>query len=331
MGSPGKLSRGLFHRVARDLDDVPVAQVDDPVRPIEQTRVVEPAAVPLLWFGHHLVKTMTGAPGGALSDRLPRGLKPQMGPISSVMGQIMILGMWSEGDKTDSLEIRTQDAFTAIPQLAAAGRHFDLILADPPYGEKNVGRRSTSLAQQLLDQLRIGLAARRPHHLAHQKAQRRLLAGSELGYCIGIAGDDLRHLDWNAYGRLDELLIKTFRAEREAPMHIFIDASASMAVPADDGKFAFALGLALVGSPLLAKVRALLRREHAFPRDPRKKFGVAAVFSTEPLRYPDPQASCEVPSGPAGLNCAGFGSSVCVTSVFGMAAAAHAINQVVGK
>ncbi len=33
-----------------------------------------PAAVPLLWFGHHLVKTMTGAPGGALSDRLPRGL-----------------------------------------------------------------------------------------------------------------------------------------------------------------------------------------------------------------------------------------------------------------
>jgi uncharacterized protein (DUF58 family) len=58
------------------------------------------------------------------------------------------------------------------------------------------------------------------------------------------AGDDLRHLDWNAYGRLDELLIKTFRAEREAPLHIFIDASASMAVPAADGKFAFALGLA---------------------------------------------------------------------------------------
>ncbi len=30
------------------------------------------AAVPLLWFGHHLVKTATGVPGGALSDRLPR-------------------------------------------------------------------------------------------------------------------------------------------------------------------------------------------------------------------------------------------------------------------
>ena len=59
------------------------------------------------------------------------------------------------------------------------------------------------------------------------------------------AGDDLRHLDWNAYARLDQLLIKTFRAEREAPLHLFIDASASMAAPAGDDKFAFALSLAL--------------------------------------------------------------------------------------
>jgi 16S rRNA (guanine966-N2)-methyltransferase len=50
-----------------------------------------------------------------------------------------------------SLEIRVQDAFTAIRQLAAACQQFDLILADPPYGEKNIDRRSTSLAQQLLD------------------------------------------------------------------------------------------------------------------------------------------------------------------------------------
>ncbi len=58
------------------------------------------------------------------------------------------------------------------------------------------------------------------------------------------AGDDLRHLDWNAYGRLDQLLIKTFRAEREAPLHIFVDVSASMAVPPADDKLPFALGLA---------------------------------------------------------------------------------------
>ena len=57
-------------------------------------------------------------------------------------------------------------------------------------------------------------------------------------------GDDLRYLDWNAYGRLDQLLIKTFRAEREAALHVLIDCSASMQVPAGDGKFAFAQGLA---------------------------------------------------------------------------------------
>lgn len=75
--------------------------------------------------------------------------------------------------------------------------------------------------------------------------------------------------------------------------------------------------------PLLAKVRASLRREHGFPR--QSKFGVTAVYSTEPLRYPEKNAACATDSGPAGLNCAGFGSSVCVTSVFGMAAASHAI------
>jgi len=81
-----------------------------------------------------------------------------------------------------------------------------------------------------------------------------------------------------------------------------------------------------VQDPLLARVRSLLRREYGFPRDTRRKFGVAAVFSTEALRYPAvPTSSCDAAPGPAGLSCAGFGSSVCVTSVFGMAAAAHAI------
>jgi len=49
------------------------------------------------------------------------------------------------------LEVRVQDAFTALTQLAAAAQQFDLIFADPPYGEKNIARRSTSFAQQLLD------------------------------------------------------------------------------------------------------------------------------------------------------------------------------------
>jgi 16S rRNA (guanine966-N2)-methyltransferase len=52
----------------------------------------------------------------------------------------------------NALEVRVQDVFAAVAQLAAAGQQFDLVLADPPYGEKNIGCRSTSLAQQLLDE-----------------------------------------------------------------------------------------------------------------------------------------------------------------------------------
>ena len=50
-----------------------------------------------------------------------------------------------------ALEVRVQDAFAVLPQLVQNGTTFDLVLADPPYGEKNIGRRSSSFAQQLLD------------------------------------------------------------------------------------------------------------------------------------------------------------------------------------
>ena len=55
------------------------------------------------------------------------------------------------GFPSESLQVRVQDVFAAIAQMATAGQQFDLILADPPYGEKNIGRRSNSLEQQLLD------------------------------------------------------------------------------------------------------------------------------------------------------------------------------------
>src|ERR1035441_1974142 len=50
-----------------------------------------------------------------------------------------------------NLQVRTQDVFTALAQLAANGESFNLIFADPPDGKKKVNRRSTSFAQQLLD------------------------------------------------------------------------------------------------------------------------------------------------------------------------------------
>jgi 16S rRNA (guanine966-N2)-methyltransferase len=52
---------------------------------------------------------------------------------------------------SEKLDVRVQDVFPALAHLAAGTERFDLVLADPPYGEKNVGRRSQSFAQRLLD------------------------------------------------------------------------------------------------------------------------------------------------------------------------------------
>jgi uncharacterized protein (DUF58 family) len=43
-----------------------------------------------------------------------------------------------------------------------------------------------------------------------------------------MPGDDIRRIDWNAYGRLDRLYIKQYMEEKEAAVSILIDTSASM-------------------------------------------------------------------------------------------------------
>ena len=79
------------------------------------------------------------------------------------------------------------------------------------------------------------------------------------------------------------------------------------------------------GSPFL--VRSLLRKEYGFTREPKKKFGVPAVFPSEALRYPENTSTCDEAPVLTGLNCAGFGSSVCVTAVFGLFAASEVLKH----
>lgn len=43
-----------------------------------------------------------------------------------------------------------------------------------------------------------------------------------------MLGDDIRRIDWNAYGRTDKLYIKQFMEEREGLFRFFIDTSGSM-------------------------------------------------------------------------------------------------------
>ncbi|MFJ9452592.1 tRNA cyclic N6-threonylcarbamoyladenosine(37) synthase TcdA [Herbaspirillum sp. NPDC101397] len=101
--------------------------------------------------------------------------------------------------------------------------------------------------------------------------------------------------------------------------------------------------------PLLAKVRKRLRAWHKFPRGTKNKFGIDAVFSTEPLRFPEGEV-CEVDTddaadgldtvdadgrkqdaGVTGLNCAGFGSAMVVTASFGLVAAGFVLRKIMER
>jgi len=91
-----------------------------------------------------------------------------------------------------------------------------------------------------LEQFQL-LAARRAKSSA--RGERRSKARGQsvefADYRNYVAGDDLRYLDWNLYGRLERLFLKLYEEERELPVRIFLDASESMAF-GDPRKFDFA-------------------------------------------------------------------------------------------
>jgi Protein of unknown function DUF58 len=72
-----------------------------------------------------------------------------------------------------------------------------------------------------------------------------------------VSGDDLRHIDWNIFGRLDKLFLKLFLEEEDLSLHIVLDASASSDC-GEPNKFLFmqkaAMALGYVGLVNLNRV-----------------------------------------------------------------------------
>jgi uncharacterized protein (DUF58 family) len=65
----------------------------------------------------------------------------------------------------------------------------------------------------------------------HRAERRSRQTGSSLefaDYRNYTRGDDLRSIDWNAYGRLDRLFVKLFEEEQDLHIYLLVDASASM-------------------------------------------------------------------------------------------------------
>ncbi len=84
--------------------------------------------------------------------------------------------------------------------------------------------------------------------------------------------------------------------------------------------------------PLLAKVRAALRQKIGYSRNPKRRYSMDCVFSTEQPIYPAPAGAVShakpTQDERTTLDCAtGIGSFVGVTACFGFTAVAHAIGK----
>lgn len=52
-------------------------------------------------------------------DHLPTGIQPQMAPLSSLLGQIMLIGLWSDEESASAVEMRTQADWVIGQRLRA--------------------------------------------------------------------------------------------------------------------------------------------------------------------------------------------------------------------
>ncbi|MCF2946769.1 tRNA cyclic N6-threonylcarbamoyladenosine(37) synthase TcdA [Paraglaciecola aquimarina] len=91
-----------------------------------------------------------------------------------------------------------------------------------------------------------------------------------------------------------------------------------------------------IQDPLASKLRSELRRFYNFTTNPKRRFAVDCVYSTEQLRYPQADGSvCNkktLTDGSVKLDCnTGFGAAVAVTATFGFVAVARVIEKILLK
>jgi uncharacterized protein (DUF58 family) len=89
----------------------------------------------------------------------------------------------------------------------------------------------------------LSLVAHRVYHgqMLAQRSTRQLGSGIEFAdHQHYVPGDDFRDLDWNAYARHGELVLKRFHEERDLQVDLLVDCSLSMAVGQTPSKFDYA-------------------------------------------------------------------------------------------
>lgn len=89
-----------------------------------------------------------------------------------------------------------------------------------------------------------------------------------------------------------------------------------------------------IEDPLARKTRDFLRYRYRFPNNRKRRFGVTCVFSTEKIRYPQPDGSVadRKPDKVTALDCnTGLGTCTMVTATFGFVAAARVVEKLLER
>lgn len=157
------------------------------------------------------------------------------------------------------------------------------------------------------DPASLALAAR--FGVGLRSTQRGGLPGERLGRAAGsslefedrreyLAGDDLRHVDWRAFARTDQLLVRQYREEISPRLEVVLDASASMAAVPAKAQAALDVAALLVESAradgLQVRLDVLGERAEQLPLDGLMAAGVefaGAVPLDELLREREARAS----------------------------------------
>ena len=113
------------------------------------------------------------------------------------------------------------------------------------------------IAADFLDELdRFDAAVERRAHSARRGEEESPAVGEGLtfsDYRRYTPGDDPGLVDWKLYGRTEELYIKQFEEERQATVHVLVDASASMGYGEGTTKFEYGAKLGLGFAYLTAR------------------------------------------------------------------------------
>ncbi len=159
-----------------------------------------------------------------------------------------------------------------------------------------IGSRFDDRFLRKLESLALTIRRTAAGRLHGMRRSRRVGAGLEFAdHRDYVPGDDLRHLDWNLYGRLERRALRLYEEDEDLSIDVLVDASASMALgrpPKLDLALQIGAALAYVGLSNLDRVAvSALGAEAAGPPPGRGKARILPILRHLDTVRPRPPAA----------------------------------------